>query len=84
MIDKDLLSILVCPETREDLENADESIVNKINEQIEQGMLVNRAKEKVTQKIDGALKRVGETQVFYPVREGIPILLIDEQINLEA
>ena len=54
MIDDTLLSILACPETKKDLELADEATVSKINQLIEEGKLVNNARETVEKKIDGA------------------------------
>ena len=81
MINEDLLNILACPETRQDLTFADDKLIQQINRLIEQGSLHNRAKEKVSQKIDGGLVRK-DRQYLYPVRENIPILLIDEAIAL--
>jgi len=81
MISEDLLNILACPETRQDLTLADGKLVQQINGLIEQGSLYNRAKEKVSQRIDGGLVRK-DRQYLYPIRENIPILLIDEAIAL--
>lgn len=83
MIDKDLLDILACPETKKDLQLAELSVIAKINKAIEEGRVKNRAQKQVSQKIDGGLLRVGDTRFLYPVREGIPILLIEELICLD-
>ena len=84
MIDKTLLSILACPETKKDLEQADSETVAKVNLWIKEGKLFNKAHEKVTKEIDGGLFRVGDRSSLYPVRGDIPILLVDELILLEG
>jgi len=82
MIDKDLLNILACPETQQDLSPADEVMVTKINAAIQEGRVVNRAGAKVAETIDeGLLRRDGE--VLYPVRGQIPVLLVEEGISLK-
>ena len=82
MISSELLNILACPETYQDLSLAGEKLIQNINTQIDQGTLYNRAKEKVMKKIDGGLVRK-DGKYLYPIRENIPILLIDEAIALE-
>lgn len=79
MIDKELLEILVCPETGEPLEEAGREIVERLNELVELGTLVDRSGERVSEKIDGGLICRGGEYV-YPVRENIPILLIENSI----
>lgn len=82
MIDQDLLDILVCPENKTPVAVAEDQLVQKANELIEAGTLKNRAGENVTEPIDGGLVR--EDRAFmYPVREDIPIMLVDEAIPME-
>ena len=83
MIDPSLLDVLACPETKKDLELASEDVIAKVNAAIEQGTLRNRSQEKVTEKIDGGLLRVGDASALYPIRKDIPILLVDELIVLD-
>ncbi len=83
MIDQRLLDILVCPETKQDLVLAEPVLINKINGLIETGDLKNRSKQKVTEKIDGGLVQKNEKKYLYPIRDEIPILLIEESILLE-
>jgi len=83
MIDKNLLNILACPETQQDLSLADKVLVEKVNAAITQGKVVNRAGIKVTEAIDeGLLRQDGE--VLYPVRGQIPVLLVEEGISLKT
>ena len=82
MIDEELLNIIVCPETKQDLALAEPELVEKINLLIEKGELLNRSKQKISDKIDGGLVRT-DRKYLYPVRDDIPILLMDESINLE-
>ena len=83
MINEELLNIIVCPETKQDLVIAESNIVEKINTLIENGELLNRSKQKVTEKIDGGLIQKDDRKYLYPIRDEIPILLIDESISLE-
>lgn len=83
MISPDLLKILVCPETRQALSQADPLLVDKINRDIQKGIIVNQGKEKVVEPIDGGLIRK-DGRVLYPVRSGIPILLIEEALPLNG
>lgn len=81
-IDQQLLDILACPETKEPVSLADEVLVAKINAAIEAGTLQNRAGENIKEKIDGGLVRE-DKKYLYPIRDDIPIMLIDEGIPLE-
>ena len=84
MIDKELLDIIVCPETKQDLVLAEPELIEKINLLIEKGEVINRSKQKVSEKIDGGLIQKVDRKYLYPIRDHIPILLIDESIPLEA
>ena len=79
MIDRELLEILVCPETGEPLEEASREIIERLNELVEIGTLVDRSGEQVSEKIEGGLICRGG-KYLYPVRENIPILLIESSI----
>ncbi len=82
MIDKELLNILCCPETKQDIEYVEGDVINKINERIEKGTLTNRGGEVVKEKIDAGLVRE-DKKFLYPIRQDIPIMLIDEAIPFE-
>lgn len=82
MVDQQLLEILRCPETKQDVTVIEKSIVGMINKKIAAGQLKNRAGENVKVKIDSGLVREDKLY-FYPIRQDIPIMLIDEAIPFE-
>lgn len=82
MVDPELLSILVCPENKTPVREADSDLLAKANAAIEAGTLKNRAGERVEERIDGGLIRE-DNLYLYPVRDDIPIMLIDEAIPLD-
>lgn len=77
MIAKELLDVLCCPENKEDLSLIDDNLTRKINDRIAAGGVKNRGGQPVVEKIDGGLIRKDQKYV-YPIREKIPILLVDE------
>lgn len=82
MIDQELLDILVCPETKQPVRLADSDLVARINKSISAGGLSNRAGEAVLELIAGGLVRE-DGKLLYPIRDDIPIMLIDEAIYLD-
>ena len=82
MIAESLLSILCCPETKQDIRLIEPTLVEHLNQRIEQGTLKTKGGQTVTEKIDGGLLRKDET-VVYPIRDQIPIMLIEEGILVE-
>ena len=82
MIDDDLLSILACPETKKNLILADQGTVDKVNTAIMEEKILNKQKEKVKLIIDGGLFRVDDKCFMYPIRKGIPLLLIEELMDV--
>jgi len=83
MVDKELLDMLCCPETKEDVAQADAALVDKLNRMAEAGGLKNRGGETVKEKMEAGLVRA-DRKFLYPIREDIPIMLIDEAIPLEG
>lgn len=83
MIDPKLIEILCCPETREDVALADSTLVERVNQAITHGLMKNRRGVAVTERIDGGLVRK-DGKYLYPIRQDIPIMLIDEALPLES
>ncbi len=82
MVDPELLKILVCPENKTPVTLVDDAVIAQVNAAIEKGSLKNRGGEPVTERIDAGLLR--EDKVYlYPIRDDIPIMLIDEAIPME-
>jgi uncharacterized protein YbaR (Trm112 family) len=77
----DLLEILCCPETRQPLKLADAGVIGRLNGLISKGGLKNRAGKPVTAEFSEALVRA-DGKYLYPVRNNIPVMLIDEAIPL--
>ena len=80
-IDPSLLSILCCPETKQPVSLVGEKELATINHQIDEGLLKNRGGSLVKERLDGALLR-SDKNLIYPIREHIPIMLIEEGIQL--
>lgn len=81
MVDAKLLEILCCPETKQDVALAPLDLIESLNARIAAGSLKNKAGEVVKEKMDGGLLRA-DGKVVYPIRDDIPIMLIDESIVL--
>ena len=82
MVDPELLKILVCPENKTPVSVASDDLIAQANSAIESGKLKNRAGESVEEKIDSGLVRE-DNAYMYPIRDDIPIMLIDEAIPLD-
>lgn len=83
MIDRELLAILACPESHQPLAEADAALLQRLNAAIAAGSLKNVAGATVAEPLDSGLVRE-DGKVCYPVREGIPVLLIDEGLPVPA
>ncbi len=81
MVHPELLEILCCPETHQKVMLADAALVQRVNDRIAAGQAQNRAGKKVDQKIEDGLVRE-DNKILYPVRNSIPVMLIDEGIPL--
>ena len=80
-ISAELLEILVCPETKQPVTLATPERLEELNRKIRSGELRNRSGEPVQKELTEALVREDE-RVLYPVDDGIPVMLIDESIEL--
>ena len=80
-IASDLLEILVCPETRQPLMVAPEDLIARLFQQIAEKMLRNRGGQAVAKPIREALVRE-DGHVLYVVDDGIPVMLVEESIEI--
>jgi len=80
-ISSELLEILVCPETKQPVALAGEEILAQLNEKVAAGSVRNRGGDKVERPITEGLIRE-DAAVLYPVDDGIPVMLIEESIEL--
>jgi uncharacterized protein len=83
MIDKAFLNILCCPETKQDLVLIEGEPINLINSRIRDSAVKNRSGQIVKEPLDYGLLRE-DRKYLYPVREDIPVMLIDEAIPFEG
>ena len=81
MIAPELLEVLCCPADRSGVRLANAAELEALNARIAKGV-ANNGGAKVTDKLEAAIIRVDGT-FAYPVREEIPVMLIDEAIPLQ-
>jgi len=80
-LDPELLAILACPETHQPLAVADDALLGGLNERIAAGGVKNVGGEAVEAALEGGLVRE-DRAILYPIRDAIPVLLVDEGIAL--
>ena len=80
-VSPELLEILVCPETKQPVAMASEEVLAQLNEKVAAGTLRNRGGDAVEKPIAEGLVRE-DGKVLYPVDDGIPVMLIEESIEL--
>ena len=82
MLEEKIIKLMVCPETKQGLSLADESLSGKINDLINANSIKNRGGAAITQPVDALLLRE-DGQVAYVIREGIPVMLVEDSIQLD-
>ena len=80
-VSSELLEILVCPESKQPVRPAGDDVLARLNAEIEAGRLRNRGGDAVGKRIEEALIRE-DGKVVYVVDDGIPVMLIEESIEL--
>ena len=80
-VSPELLEILVCPETKQPVQPASDEVIEKLRAASEAGRLRNRGGEAVTEPIREGLVRE-DGRILYPVDDGIPVMLVEESIDL--
>lgn len=80
-VSEELLEILVCPETKQAVSPAPDDVLQKLAAEVAAGRLRNRGGRKLEQAPDEGLLRE-DGKILYPVQDGIPVMLIEESIEL--
>jgi uncharacterized protein YbaR (Trm112 family) len=80
-VSPELLEILVCPETKQPVHAADAGLLALLRAEVEAGRLRNRGGQAVSEPIAEGLVRE-DGRVLYPVDDGIPVMIVEESIEL--
>ena len=80
-VDPELLAILRCPESLQPVRLAEDSVLRRLQDQARAGSLKNRQDVKVVPDFEALLVRE-DGKYAYLVRDGIPVMLIDEAVAL--
>jgi uncharacterized protein YbaR (Trm112 family) len=81
MLDAELLALLVCPETHQDVTLATDDEIALLNDAIREGRLLTAGGKSVNQPVEGALIRT-DRSIAYPIRDGIPVMLVPEGLAI--
>lgn len=83
MVDNNLLEILCCPVDRQALRVAKREELDLVNGKIQKKSQLNQAGRVVSESLTAALVTL-DGKRLYPVVDGIPVMLVDESMALEA
>jgi uncharacterized protein YbaR (Trm112 family) len=81
LISDKIIEILVCPESQQSLALAPDSVIQELNQKVALRLLHTVNKELVAEELSAGLIRK-DGSVIYPIKQGIPVLLIEEGIRL--
>jgi uncharacterized protein YbaR (Trm112 family) len=76
-----LLDLVCCPLTQARLKLLPAGRLARVNEAIAAGRLRNQGEELVTEPLTEGLM-TDDGRIAYPIRDGIPVLLVEEAIAL--
>ncbi len=77
MLDAELLALLVCPATHQDVALATPDEIALLNAAIGEGRVRTVGGNAANQPLEGALIRA-DRSIAYPVRDDIPVMLVAE------
>ncbi len=83
MISDSVLQILVCPQTKQPLTRTDKSLIETVGNMVNKGLLQTIGGRTVADKPIELLLRQ-DKKVAYPICDGIPVLLVEEGIDLSS
>lgn len=81
MLNAELLALLVCPETHQEVTLATPGEIALLNEAIRQGQVRTAGGSPVEQPVEDALIRQ-DRLIAYPIRDGIPVMLVAEGLSI--
>ena len=81
MVAAELLKILRCPETRQEVRLAEPELLAQVNAGIAAGTVHNRNGQRVQAPVEAGLVRA-DGRFLYPVRGGVPVMLVEEALPL--
>lgn len=80
-VSQELLEILVCPETQQPVQPASDELLRKLASDVAGGGVRTRGGTALTTApTEGLVREDGK--VLYPVEDGIPVMLVEESIEL--
>ena len=80
-VSPELLEILVCPETKQPVRPASTDELARLNAAVRAGRVRTRGGRALSEAVAEGLVRE-DGRVLYPVDDGIPMMLIEESIEL--
>ena len=80
-LDLAVLDILCCPLTHVPLQKLAADSLERLNAMIAEGAIRNESRQVLTEQLGAALV-TRDGKIAYPVRDGIPVLLIDQGIAM--
>ena len=81
-VDPELVEILVCPDTKLNVDLAPAETVEKINMAIKENIVLNVDGQSVNDPLQDGLLREDD-KIIYPIRDSIPVMLIGEGIPMD-
>lgn len=83
MVDDSLVALLRCPETGQAVRVAPDRLLRDLRAQLGAGTLHDTKGNAVESPVQAALLRADGRRLF-PIRDGIPVMLRDEAIDISA